>query len=138
GWARGYFPHIGSSRPLATAGLGRMDMHRTAQSIGVVALLVIFGSTISVGQCPTTVVGFNGPPINDPATAFEMFRIPQTSPTTAGFIVANTSGNNNNSTYRASGFQTEGDAGLETFFDWLNPADPASWLRLTTSGGAVG
>ena len=35
------------------------------------------------------------------------------------------------------GLLQEGDAGLETFFDWVNNANPDSWVRLSTFGGAI-
>ena len=112
-------------------------MHRrSTAAAGLIAALAGLAHFASA-QCSTGIVGFNSPPINDPGASFEIFRIPQFSVTTAAYVVANTSGNNNNSTFRASGFQTEGDAGLETFFDWVNNANPDSWVRLSTVGGAI-
>ena len=87
-------------------------------------------------QYPSDVVGFNGPPIDDPATAQEMFRIPEWSGSTAAFVVPNTPGQyDNDSAYRASGLQTEGSAAMEVIFHWADPADPAAWVRLTTYNG---
>ncbi len=85
-------------------------------------------------------VGFDGPPINEPATSQEMFRHPQFSGTTNEFIVANESDPNLppfsfNAAYRASGDQSAGDAGLKVFFNWADPNDPDAWLRLTTFEG---
>lgn len=111
-------------------------MHSLLRRLAAGAFAAL-GAVAASAQCPTGIVGFNGPPIDDPNGAFEMFRIPQVSGTTSAYIVANSSGNNANSTYRASGFQTEGDAGLETYFDWVDPANRDSWVRLTTFGGAL-
>ncbi len=111
-------------------------MHHLIRGLAAAGALAALGSAAATAQCPTGVLGFNSAPINDPNASFEMFRTPQLSGSTSAFIVANTSGNNNNACFRASGFQTEGDAGLETFFTWLNPADGDSWLRLTTLDGA--
>ncbi|UCG16396.1 MAG: hypothetical protein JSV19_13980 [Phycisphaerales bacterium] len=87
-------------------------------------------------QYPSEVVGFNGPPNDDPSTSQEMFRTPQISGTTALYILPNVNPYDNNAAFRASGLQTEGAAALEAFFKWVDPADPDGWLRLTTFNGA--
>lgn len=89
------------------------------------------------GQFPSEVVGFNGPPIDDPGTSQEMFRTPQLSGTTSTYILANVGAFDNNAAFRASGLQTEGPAALQVFFRWVAPNDPYAWVRLTTSGGAL-
>lgn len=92
----------------------------------------------AMAQFPSAVVGFNGPPIDDPATSQEMFRTPQLSGSTAPFIQANTAGQfDRNAAFRASGLQSEGDAAMQVFFRWVNPADVNAWLRLTTQDGQV-
>ncbi|MFQ5806032.1 MAG: hypothetical protein ACE5I3_06245, partial [Phycisphaerae bacterium] len=86
-------------------------------------------------QFPSELVGFNGPPIDDPATSQEMFRIPQFSGSTSHFVVPNVDPYDNNAAFRASGLQTEGVAALEAFFDWVDTTDPYAWVRLTTYNG---
>ncbi|UCG17256.1 MAG: hypothetical protein JSV19_04335, partial [Phycisphaerales bacterium] len=102
-------------------------------AVGVVATLV--WPVPLWAQYPSEVVGFNGPPIDDPATCQEMFQIPQFSGTTSGYVLANVVGYDNNAAFRASGLQTEGAAALEAFFNWVDTADPDMWLRLTTYNG---
>ena len=89
-----------------------------------------------LAQYPSELVGFNGPPNDDPSTSQEMFRTPQLSGTTALYIIPNETGYENNAAFRAGGLQTEGAAALEAFFKWVDPADPNGWLRLTTLNGA--
>jgi len=88
------------------------------------------------GQFPSELVGFNGPPIDEP-TAHEMFRIPETSGSTREFIQLNDPNNpfGNNNAFRASGLQTEGDAALQAFFRWVDNTDTNRWVRLTTFNG---
>ncbi len=103
--------------------------------VGLVTALVC---PISLwAQYPSELVGFNGPPIDDPATSQEMFRQPQLSGSTDQYIIANDPNvpYGNNAAYRAAGLQTEGVAALEAYFRWVNPADPHGWLRLTTWQG---
>ena len=101
--------------------------------LGIVALLA---GPAAWAQYPSELVGFNGPPIDDEATCQEMFRQPGFSGTTSGYIVPNSSGAYDyNAAYRAAGLQTEGDAALRTFFNWVDPGDPDGWLRLTTFDG---
>ncbi|MEW6251135.1 MAG: hypothetical protein AB1716_10845 [Planctomycetota bacterium] len=88
-------------------------------------------------QYSSELVGFNGPPIGDPATCREMFQIPQISGTTSSYVVANTSGYNHNAAYRETGLQTEGAACLEAFWDWAQPTNDYSWVRLTTGSAPV-
>jgi len=89
-------------------------------------------------QYPSELVGFNGPPIDDPATCQEMFQLPQFSGSTSAYIVPNTTGQyDNNAAFRASGLQTEGAAAMQVFFNWVNPADPNAWVRLTTFNGPL-
>ncbi|UCG16800.1 MAG: hypothetical protein JSV19_01950 [Phycisphaerales bacterium] len=107
-------------------------LHLTA--VGVVATLV--WPVPAWAQYPSEVVGFNGPPIDDPATCQEMFRTPQFSGTTSRYVLANVVGYDNNAAFRASGLLTEGAAALRAFFKWVDPSDPEGWLRLTTFNGA--
>lgn len=101
-----------------------------------VAVMLIWPASL-MAQFPSEVVGFNGPPIDDPATSREMFQSPQFSGSTADFIVPNTAGEfDNNAAFRASGLQSEGAAALEAFFTWVDPADPDAWVRLTTFDGS--
>ncbi len=43
----------------------------------------------------------------------------------------------NNSAFRASGLQCNGDASLKVLWQWVDPADPDAWVRLTTYNGAI-
>ena len=69
--------------------------------IGGFALLLL--PAAAKAQYPSELVGFNGPPIDDPATSQEMFRTPQFSGTTTGYIIANdpTHPYGNNAAFRA-------------------------------------
>ncbi len=116
-----------------------MTRTRSLIMVGLVAVLAV-PAAFALPPYLSEVVGFNGPPINDPADSTEMFQHPQFSGTTNEFIVANESDPNLpafsfNAAYRASGDQTEGDAGLKTFFNWTDANDPDAWLRLTTFNG---
>lgn len=106
--------------------------------LGSICLATVLCAPTVRAQFPSELVGFNGPPIDDEATSQEMFRLPQISGTTTGYILPNAAGIfDNNAAYRASGLQTEGAAAMQVFFKWRNPADPNLWLRLTTFEGPV-
>ncbi len=112
-----------------------MRSGKLSMALGVVGTLLALPA--AWGQYPSELVGFNGPPIDDPATSQEMFRIPEFSVTTSGYIVPNTPGAyDNDAAFRASGLQTEGAAALEVQFRWVDPADSDAWVRLTTFLGA--
>ncbi len=101
----------------------------------VAALAGLAGA--ATAQYPSELVGFNGPPIDDPATCQEMFRIPEFSGTTSMHIMPNNAGAYDfNAAFRASGLQTEGAAAMQVFFNWVDPADPEAWVRLSTFMGA--
>ncbi len=103
---------------------------------GAVALLL--AALPATAQFPSALVGFNGPPIDNPATSQEMFRIPQFSSSTAAYVVPNSPGLFNfNAAFRASGSQTEGEAALRVIFNWAQPTNLDSWVRLTTFDGPV-
>jgi hypothetical protein len=102
--------------------------------LGVFTLLLM--PAAAWAQYPSELVGFNGPPIDDPATSQEMFQTPEFSSTTSGCIIPNDPGlYDNNAAFRAAGMQTEGVAALEVFFRWVDPTDPDCWVRLTTFNG---
>jgi len=111
-------------------------MAKLIRLTGVLAVVMLLGPTATWAQFPSELVGFNGPPIDDPATSKEMFQIPQFSGTTSAYIEANATGAYNmNAAFRANGLQTEGAAAEQVFFNWIDPADPDGWLRLTTFNG---
>lgn len=112
-------------------------MARLMRLAAMVLCMAMVSPATLLGQFPSELVGFNSPPIDDPATAQEMFRIPQFSGTTSPYLLANTTAFGNNAAFRASGLQTEGAAALQVFFRWLDPADPDAWVRLTTFDGPV-
>jgi len=104
--------------------------------MGIALAAVVLGPLSAWAQYPSELVGFNGPPIDDPATCQEMFRMPEFSGTTSGYIVHNSSGQYDyNAAFRASGLQTEGAAAMHVFFNWVDPYDPEAWVRLTTYNG---
>ncbi|MGE0480930.1 MAG: hypothetical protein AB7Q17_10715 [Phycisphaerae bacterium] len=101
----------------------------TALTCGLAALLLSAGSAL--GQpYPSEVVGFNGPPIDLADTIGEMFRRPSFSGSTTPYIQPAS-----DALLRASGNQTEGAAGLQASWRWVNNADPDAWVRLTTFDG---
>jgi hypothetical protein len=110
-------------------------MARLIRLVGVSVVVALVCPLALWAQYPSELVGFNGPPIDDPATSQEMFQIPQFSGSTSEFVVANVSGYDNNAAFRAAGLQTEGVAALEVFFDWVDTSDPYAWVRLTTYNG---
>ena len=110
-------------------------MTRLMRFVGASIVITLVWPAALRAQYDSELVGFNGPPIDDPATSQEMFRTPQFSGTTSGFIVPNVDPYDNNAAFRASGLQTEGLAALETFFLWVDSADPYGWVRLTTFNG---
>jgi hypothetical protein len=83
-------------------------------------------------QFNSELVGFNDNP-DDPASE-EMFQGPLTSGTTDQYIVP---GDPNSGAFRSSEFPTEGVAALNVFYDWLDPADPNAWVRVTTFNADV-
>ena len=104
-----------------------------ALSLATLATLVL---PAALAQYPSELVGFNGPPIDDPGTSQEMFKMPEWSGSTSMYVVPNTAGQyDNNAAFRASGLQTEGAAAMQVFFRWVDPADPNAWVRLTTYNG---
>lgn len=111
-------------------------MFRTARLlVGLLALAA--GPAVLAQPYLSDLVGFNGPPIDDPNTCQEMFRTPQFSGATSAYILANTANYDNNAAYRAQGLQAEGTAALEVYFKWIDPADPNAWLRLSTYNGPI-
>jgi len=112
-------------------------MARLVRFVGLGVLVALVCPTTLRAQFPSELVGFNGPPIDDPATSQEMFQQPEFSGSTSSYIVPNESGYENNAAFRAAGLQTEGAAALEAYFNWVDPNDPHAWVRLTTYNGPV-
>ena len=111
-------------------------MSKLLRTLTLSAVAVMFWPLGAWAQFPSEVVGFNGPPIDDPATSQEMFQQPGFSGTTVDYIVPNSPDLYDfNAAFRASGIQTEGDAAMEVFFNWVDTNDPDGWLRLTTFNG---
>ncbi|MBK8915632.1 MAG: hypothetical protein IPM64_13740 [Phycisphaerales bacterium] len=109
-------------------------MSRLFTRSAIAAAAALLTPLAAWAQFPSELVGFNGPPIDDPATSQEMFRSPRLSGTTSAYILANTSEVviDNQAAYRASGFETEGAAAEFIFFKWVNAADDTAWVRVTT------
>ena len=110
-------------------------MSCSARIISLSALAVMLCPLAARAQYNSELVGFNGPPIDDPATSQEMFRIPEWSGSTTNYVVHNVEPYDNNAAFRAAGLHTEGAAAMQVFFNWVDPADPDSWVRLTTFNG---
>ncbi|MBU0617297.1 MAG: hypothetical protein KKI02_06255 [Planctomycetes bacterium] len=111
-------------------------MARLVRFVSLGVLVAVVCPMTLRAQFPSGVVGFNGPPIDDPATSQEMVQQPQFSGSTSSYIVPNTPGAYDwNAAFRAAGLQTEGDAALEAFFYWTDTDDADSWVRLTTYNG---
>ncbi len=106
-------------------------------SLGSVLLAAMLSAAAAQAQFPSEVLGFEGPPVDDPVDAQEMFRVPQFSGTTRNYIVLNSGAAfDQNSAFRKGGLQSAGNAALEVIYSWVNPSDPNAWLRLTTLDGA--
>jgi len=110
-------------------------MFRFARIVSLAAVVGILWPLAARAQFPSELVGFNGPPIDDPATSQEMFRIPEWSGSTAGYVVHNVTGYESNAAFRAAGLHTEGAAAMQVFFYWVDTNDPDAWVRLTTFDG---
>ncbi len=110
-------------------------MFRFARIVSLGAVVGMLWPIAARAQFPSELVGFNGPPIDDPATSQEMFRIPEWSGSTTDYVVHNETGYENNAAFRAAGLQTEGAAAMQVFFYWVDPSDPDPWVRLTTFDG---
>ncbi|RMF80678.1 MAG: hypothetical protein D6744_07960, partial [Planctomycetota bacterium] len=109
-------------------------MTRTIRIAAIAAITALAGPS-AWAQFNSEVVGFNTNP--DVETSREMFRIPEHSGSTAQYIQANSPGViDHNNSWRASGWQTEGLAAMNIFFDWASPSDPNAWVRVTTFAAA--
>jgi hypothetical protein len=102
--------------------------------VSVIAAVLL--PSAALAQYPSAVVGFNGPPIDDPETSQEMFRQPGFSGSTNTYIVPNSPDlYDYNAAYRAAGLHTEGAASMSVFWNWVDTNDPDAWLRLSTYNG---
>lgn len=113
-------------------------MNRMKRVAAAVVGCTALAFTALAGTFPSAVVGFNGPPIDDPGTSQEMFKLPEFSGSTSAYIEPNSAGAfDNNAASRAAGLQTEGAAAMEIFFRWVDPADIDSWVRVSTFNGPL-
>ncbi len=113
-------------------------MSRSFRVLLPLVMIAALGPLAGLAQYPSALVGFNGPPIDDPATCQEMFKVPQYSGSTSAYVVPNTGSQfDHNWAYRASGYQTEGDGALRVGFTWVDPNSPDGWVRLTTFNGPI-
>ena len=102
----------------------------------ILAVVVATVLPSSSAQVPSELVGFNGPPIDDPNTSMEMFQQPGFAGSTADYIVSNSPGLHDfHGAFRFSGLQTEGAAAMEVYWNWVDTNDPDAWLRLSTYNG---
>ncbi len=115
----------------------RILSHR---SVAIVCLTCIFATSASA-QFLSETVDFNQAPIGSPANSQEMFKLPQFSPSTSEYIVANSEGSlDQNQAYRNPDLAppTPGNlAALQVTFNWIDPSDPDAWVRLTTANGPL-
>jgi hypothetical protein len=110
-------------------------MTRVVRMAMLAAAIALMAPATVTAQYGSEVVGFNGPPIDDPATSQEMVRQPGFSGSTSGFIIPNPTGSyEENSAFRASGLAV-GQAALRVFFKWVDETDDQAWLRLSTFDG---
>lgn len=109
------------------------------QSTLVVGAALLLSMTPQVGaQFFSPLVEFESAPLNSAELSKEMFRVPETAPTTSPFIVANPPGVfTSNAAFRSDQFPITGPASLRVYFDWVNPADPNAWVRLQTFNADV-
>ncbi|GJM24622.1 MAG: hypothetical protein DHS20C16_10370 [Phycisphaerae bacterium] len=115
----------------------RIVSHR---SVLLGCLTCIFASTASA-QFVSDTVDFNQAPIGSPENSQEIFRIPQFSPSSSEYIVANSGGSlDNNATFRDTAVAppTAGNvAALHAIFQWVDEFDPDAWVRLTSANGPI-
>ncbi|MCA9256476.1 MAG: hypothetical protein KDA33_12600, partial [Phycisphaerales bacterium] len=103
---------------------------------GAVALLS--ATTHAQAQFLSPLVDFEDAPIDSRELSQEIFRIPETAPTTSAFIVPNPIGTfTSNAAYRSDDLAISGAASLRVIFEWVNPADTDAWVRLQTFNGEV-
>lgn len=112
-------------------------MTRLARLAWTGALLALLSTPATFAQYLSEKVYFEGPPINDPATSQEMFRVPEYSPTTTAFILHNSTGLfDYNVAYRSSSMVLQGTASEQINFRW-DPNNPLTanygWVRVTTA-----
>ena len=105
--------------------------------LGVVATFVLPAALMA--QYPSEVVGFNQAPLGDPTDleTREMFRDPEWSGSSAGYVVKNETGYENNASFRSDALAVEGLGCMEVLFKWRDAADPEAWVRLTTFDARV-
>ncbi len=107
-------------------------------TIAAVAALSLMIARSADAQFFSPLVDFESLPIEDPQLSQEMFRIPETAPTTAAFIVANSTGTfDSNSAFRSDDFTVSGNSSLRVTFQWVDETDPDAWVRLQTFNGEV-
>ena len=107
-------------------------MTRIPRIATLAALAALFLPAAALAQpYNSEVVGFNTNP--DVENSREMFRIPETSGSTAQYLQLNSLGViDHNNSWRASGWQTEGLGAMNIFFDWADPNTVGAWARVTT------
>ncbi|MBN2446838.1 MAG: hypothetical protein JXO22_08940, partial [Phycisphaerae bacterium] len=113
-------------------------MSRILRTISLIAVATAMLSAPAWAQPYTAETGFNDAPFDpldwaDYPDCMEMFRQPEWSGSTVTYVVPNTTGTyDQNYAVRTSGWQVEGDAAMEFNFEWVDPADPDAWVRMTT------
>jgi hypothetical protein len=102
----------------------------------LITLLIV---PLAAAQPPyySPLVDFEGD-IGSPDLHQEMFRIPGWNVTTEQFIVPNPPDSyTENAAFRDDELVIAGDASLRVYFEWVDPADPVAWLRLSTYQGEI-
>ncbi len=103
--------------------------------LGAAALLLL--PAAASAQNPSPLVGWDDN-VGD-TTYHEMFQIPEFSPSTSDFIVANSGSStyDNNNAWPDAELATDGAGALRIFFKWVDETELGSWVRLTTNQGNV-
>ncbi len=110
------------------------NMTKLIGRVTVALAAVMVCSTTVWAQYPSEVVGFEEAPLGDPTdvACHELFWAPEWSGSTANYVVHNVNDFDLNSTFRSDSMPTAGIGCLQVIFEWVSPADPDAWVRLTS------
>ena len=102
-------------------------MFRFARIVVSVAVVSMLWPMAAWAQYDSELVGFNGPPIEDPATSQEMFRIPEWSGSTTNYVVHNV----DSEAFLNPLVDFRHYFVLDGRLDWTGPAGWFAWLTGT-------
>ena len=107
-------------------------------SLLVGAALLLSTSSQANAQFFSPLVDFDSAPLNSAELSQEMFRIPETAPTTSAFIVPNPAGTfTSNAAFRSTELPITAPGSLRVIFEWVDAADANAWVRLQTFNAEV-